>query len=211
MPKKRTEQQRDLKPRLHIFCEGEKTEPNYLNGYIERCFPGTKLTFVKKTTKNTPVQLVDVAISEKSHNPEDDEFWVVYDRESPAKYSADFHNQAADKAKANDINIAFSNVCFEVWILLHFQETVPACDNYDDLRKRTPLTTHIPKYEKGEKRQYTAPEVDSARRNSVRMNKQTIAAANPDWSKEHQWNPYTDVYKLLNAIDSFGKKHIVGR
>jgi len=30
MPKKRGGQSRPLKPRLHIFCEGAKTEPNYL-------------------------------------------------------------------------------------------------------------------------------------------------------------------------------------
>ena len=66
MPRNRQKQQRELKPRLHIFCEGEKTEPNYLNGYIERCFPGTKITVVEKTDKNTPVQLVDAAIALKS-------------------------------------------------------------------------------------------------------------------------------------------------
>ena len=208
MPKKRTEQQRDLKPRLHIFCEGEKTEPNYLNGYIERCFPGTKLTIVEKTDKTTPVQLVEEAVLEKGRNPPDDLFWVVYDRESTVKYSADFHNQAADKAKANDINIAFSNVCFEVWILLHFQETVPPCDSYDDLRKRTPLTTHIPDYDKGEKREFSEEEVSAARKNAEKLNAQTISGADRSWNKEHQWNPYTDVYMLLDAIDGFGKKYI---
>ena len=126
MPKKRKPQQRELKPRLHIFCEGEETEPNYLNGYIERCFPGTTLTLVRRTEKNTPVQLVDVAIKEKSRNPSDDQFWVVYDRESSIKYPDSLHDEARDKAGANGIGIAFSNVCFEVWLLLHFQETVEA-------------------------------------------------------------------------------------
>ncbi len=210
MPKSRKGQSRELKPRLHIFCEGEKTEPNYLNGYIERCFPGTTLTKVEKTDKTTPVQLVDEAIAAKNHRntPEEDVFWVIYDRESAIKYPPALHNKARDKAAANGINIAFSNVCFEVWVLLHFQETVPPCDSYDDLRKRTPLTTYIPKYDKGEKRQYTADEVASARKNSVRLNEQTTAAANSTWNKEHQWNPYTDVYKLLDAIDKFAEQYI---
>ncbi len=210
MPKSRKGQSRELKPRLRIFCEGEKTEPNYLNGYIERCLRGTTLTKVEKTEKNTPVQLVDEAIKAKNckDSPEGDIFWVVYDRESEGKYSAASHDQARDKAAAHGINIAFSNVCFEVWVLLHFQKTVPPCDSYDDLRKRTPLTTHIPKYDKGKKRQYTADEVASARRNAVRLNEQTIAAANSTWNKEHQWNPYTDVYKLLDAIDKFAEQYI---
>ena len=42
MPKKIDRKTRDVKPRLHIFCEGEKTEPNYIKGYIERKFSQNK-------------------------------------------------------------------------------------------------------------------------------------------------------------------------
>lgn len=207
MPRNRSKQQRILKPRLHIFCEGEKTEPNYLNGYIERCFPGTRLTIVEKTDKNTPVQLVDEAIAAKTRNPSGDEFWVVYDRESTVKYSAELHDQARSKAESRGINVAFSNVCFEVWILLHFQQTIAACDSYDVLRKRSRLREHIPNYDKGAKRIFSPEEVSTARTNSVRMNKRTRAAADRSWNKKHQWNPYTDVYKLLDAMDEHEEKH----
>lgn len=210
MPKPRKgKQQKVLKPRLHIFCEGTKTEPNYLNGYIERCFPGTVLTLVRRTKKNTPVELVKEAIAEKTHRdtPEEDQFWVVYDRESPNKYSPALHEEAFAKAKANGINIAFSNVCFEVWLLLHFQATVPACDSCDDLCKRSPLKKYIPNYDKGAKRNYTETEISNARKNAVKLNKQTIAGANASWTKPYQWNPYTDVYKLLNAMDKHQKEH----
>jgi hypothetical protein len=209
MPKKRKRQQRDLKPRLHIFCEGEKTEPNYLNGYIERCFPGTRLTVVEKTDKNTPVQLVEEAVSAKRNRDSlgTDQFWVVYDRESVVKYSPELHDEAMDKASANGIKIAFSNVCFEVWILLHFQETVPAYDCCADLLHRSRLKKHIPGYDKGDKREFSEQEVSAARKNAKHLNKQTIAAADRSWNKEHQWNPYTDVYKLLDAMDKHQKKY----
>ena len=65
MPRERGAGQKKLKPRLHIFCEGEKTEPNYLKGYIEHKFPGTRLSPVRQTSKNTPIQLVEEAIREK--------------------------------------------------------------------------------------------------------------------------------------------------
>jgi hypothetical protein len=209
MPKKQKRQQRDLKPRLHIFCEGEKTEPNYLNGYIDRYFPGTKLTRVHETKKNTPVQLVNEAIAEKTRRdiPEEDQFWVVYDRESPVKYSDAKHEEAYAKAKANGIKIAFSNVCFEVWLLLHFQATVPAFNTCDDLCKRSPLKKYIPNYDKGAKRNYTETEISNARKNAVKLNKQTIAGADASWTKPYQWNPYTDVYMLLNAMDAHQKEH----
>lgn len=209
MPKKQKRQQRDLKPRLHIFCEGEKTEPNYLNGYIERCFPGTQLTLVRKTKKNTPVQLVKEAIAEKScrDTPEEDQFWVVYDRESPNKYSTALHAEAFDKAKANGIKIAFSNVCFEVWLLLHFQAAVPARNSCADLCTRSLLKKYIPDYAKGVKRSYTAAEVSLARKNAIKLNKQTIAGANASSTKPYQWNPYTNVHELLDEMDVHEKKH----
>ncbi len=208
MPRKRKNQQKELRPRLHVFCEGEKTEPNYLNEYIERRFPGTRLTLVRKTEKNTPIQLVEEAIDERKRSPAGDLFWVIYDRESERKYPAMQHDEACEKAKANNIEIAFSNVCFEVWILLHFQETVAAYDSYSELRKRSQLKEHIENYDKGAKWQYTDEEVFNARKNAIRLNKQTIDGASKEWNKKHQYNPYTDVYKLLDAINEFEEKYI---
>ncbi len=212
MPKNRTVQKKELRPRLHIFCEGEKTEPNYLQGYIESHFPGTKLSPVRKTDKNTPVQLVEVAIAAKKSisNPPGDQFWVVYDREACNKYPDALHAEARAKAESGGINIVLSNVCFEVWILLHFQATVAPFDSYSDLRKNSKLTKHIQGYDKGEKRLFSDDEVRAARKNAAKLNSQTIAGANPEWTHPHQWNPYTDVHALLDAIDDFGKKYIEG-
>jgi hypothetical protein len=61
---------------------------------------------------------------------------------------------------------------------------------------------------KGEKRLFSVDEVAAARKYAKRLNAQTKSTANPKWKKPHQWNPYTDVYKLLDAIDDFGKKYI---
>ncbi|PNU19851.1 hypothetical protein C2E25_10490 [Geothermobacter hydrogeniphilus] len=209
MPRKRKSNQKNLKPRLHIFCEGEKTEPNYLKGYIERRFPGTRLSPVRPTPKNTPIQLVEEAIREKEKNPSGDIFWVVYDREAPTKYPDALHAEARSKADAHGIKIAFSNVCFEVWILLHFQPTVAAYANYDDLQKRSKLKTHIKNYDKGTKRLFSGEEISTARKYAEDLNRRTIAGADPAWTKPYQWNPYTDVYKLLDAIDVFGEKYCV--
>ncbi len=208
MPKKRKAQKKELKPNLHIFCEGEKTEPNYLNGYIERRFPGTRLSPIRKTEKNTPIQLVEEAVVRKEQAPDGDLFWVVFDREAKNKYSDALHNEARAKAESSGVRIAFSNVCFEVWILLHFQKTVPAYASYSQLWKRSRLATHIKGYGKGTKHSFTDKEMRAARKNARALNQQTKKGADPAWRKPHQWNPYTDVYKLLDAIDKFGERYI---
>lgn len=207
MPKKRDRHSIPLKPNLHIYCEGQKTEPGYLSGYIELCFPGTRLSPVRDTPKNTPVQLVDAAITAKHSSPEGDVFWVVFDREATNKYSNTLHLQARQKAHKHGIHIAFSNVCFEVWLLLHFENTVKAYSCYADLRKRSKISKHIPKYDKGTRCQFSKSQIDSARGRARRMNKQTQSGADPSWRHPHQWNPYTNVYSLLDAIDEFSQKY----
>ncbi|WP_082881018.1 RloB family protein [Methylomonas sp. DH-1] len=163
MPKPRkNRQEQKLKPVLRIYCEGAKTEPNYLQGYIDRFFPTNRLLKViriEDTKKNTPKQLVDEAVVAKkvaNKSGLNDSFWVVYDRESEIKYSEELHRNAYKKAQRNDVAVVLSNVCFEVWLLLHFQHTAAPYSCYDELRKNSPLRQEFRKrgisdYDKGEK------------------------------------------------------------
>lgn len=221
MPKKKSRPTKSLNPVLHIYCEGEKTEPNYLNGYIGKYFSAvrrSKVIKIEPTKKNTPKQLVDEAIKAKKHHFDqslhDDVFWVVYDRESEHKYKDSDHAQAFDKAKINNIFLAISNVCFEAWLLLHFQDTTVSYSCYDDLRTNSVLRAECKKrglsdYDKGNKEIFnllTDDEIKDARDRAERINEHTIKSACPERTKPYQLNPYTDVYKLLDAIDDFLKK-----
>lgn len=221
MPKKNNRPDRDVKPVFHIYCEGEKTEPNYINGYIDKFFPTLRpLIKVEPTKKNTPVQLVNVAVAAqaaaKKNSLDEDVFWVAYDRESEQKYKDVLHAQAHDKAKSHGISVAISNVCFEIWLLLHFQHTNASYSCYDDLRNSSVLRAECKKrglsdYDKGDKLIFTIlkkDEIKDARERAIRINKQTENSADPSRTKPYQWNPYTDVYKLLDAIDNFAKENI---
>ena len=203
MPKPKQRPARKLSPVLHILCEGTKTEPYYLGQYIHEHFPGTKLIRIEKTPKRAPKELVAAAREILRCAPEGDIAWVVYDRESPTKYSDSLHAAARQKA-GGKVQIALSNVCFEVWLLLHFQGTCKAHDSCDDLLQRSRLKELIPDYDKANRRRYSEDEINFARQNAKQMNESTKRGANADWTQPHQWNPYTDVYKLLDAIDQFG-------
>lgn len=106
MPKKRDRTEKLLLPVLHIYCEGAKTEPNYIQGYLDSKFSGNRLLKVRPiqiepTKKNTPKELVEVAVLAKNdkNTPEGDKFWVVYDREGKHKYSDKIHETAYQNAK----------------------------------------------------------------------------------------------------------------
>jgi hypothetical protein len=214
MPKPRSKKIRSLPNVFHIYCEGEKTEPLYLEKYIQDLDrrERKRVIQIEPTKKNTPVQLVEVAIKHKTSAacPEGDIFWVVFDRESTVKYSEKLHDEAYDKANAANINIALSTVCFEQWILLHFISSTAPYSSYDDLIKRSPLSREFKKiskksYEKGsaDTYMYLKGQIGKARIRAARANATVKAAACHGRTRPHHLNPYTDLPALLDAIDSF--------
>jgi hypothetical protein len=219
MPKPRSQQKKTVKAKIHIFCEGKKTEPNYINAYIDIKYPTVRhmhgrdrAVITVPTSKNTPQQLVDVASSYVGslENPSD-QVWVVYDRESPRKYIDSVHANARNMALANGINIAFSNVCFELWLLLHFKRAAIGCDMCDDVIghkhfKDAMEEIDVDSYAKGQANVasliITAKGTDIAKANAIAINAATIASSpEEDEDKPYKLRPYTDVYKLLDAID----------
>ena len=112
--------------RILIVCEGEKTEPNYFEG-----FRLTNVT-VKGTGYNTD-SLVQKALLLKATAIRDkekyDQVWCVFDRD---RFSAESFNSAFILAQDHDIKVAYSNEAFELWYLLHFNyyDTALSRDQY---------------------------------------------------------------------------------
>ncbi|MDH4653467.1 MULTISPECIES: RloB family protein [unclassified Pseudomonas] len=214
MPKPRPKNTKPVPRKMHVYCEGEKTEPNYIQAYINSQTDKKLRSVIRieDTTKNTPVQLVEEAIKDKESgkNPSGDSYWVVYDRESVNKYPDALHDQAYIRAKKHEINIALSNVCFEYWLLLHFQNSNAPYSCFNDLIAKSALKAHVRRetgkdYEKGSRDIYhiVKGDVAEARARAIAINAQTLAAAAPGITKPHQLNPYTDMPALLEAIDNF--------
>lgn len=97
--------------RILIVCEGTKTEPKYFKD-----FRITSADVVVRGGGRVTTSLVDYAL-ELKHKAEDpyDDVWCVFDKDD----FQDF-DQAITFAKANKIQVAYSNQSFELWFLLHF-------------------------------------------------------------------------------------------
>lgn len=214
MPKPRPKNTKPVPRKMHVYCEGEKTEPNYIQSYINSQTDKQLRSVIRieDTAKNTPVQLVEEAVKDKNSgkNPQGDSYWVVYDRESTNKYPDALHDQAYALARQHEISIALSNVCFEYWLLLHFQNSNAPYSCFNDLIAHSALKAHLRRvtgkdYEKGSRDIYhiVSDKVAIARQRAIAINVQTLAAAAPGITKPHQLNPYTDMPALLEAIDKF--------
>lgn len=221
MAKQRKKRTRTVRPKIYIFCEGAKTEPSYFKAYINFKHPkkarlrGAENTInVEDNNKNTPVQLVDIAVEHKNKNCIlNDQVWVVYDRESEQKYSDVLHKQAYDKARRNNIHVAISNVCFEYWLLLHLSNSAVAMTNCDSLIQSSVFINAfqgigIKKYDK---KGSSAREIakllmednylKSARTNAIRNNQNAMLSAAVNTKEVYKIQPYTNVHELLDAID----------
>ena len=139
--RRRKKETREIKPKILIVCEGEKTEPYYFKSFkitsakIKICGVGMNTESLVKHTKD----LYD------KYNQNFDHVWCVFDRDDFKKNS--FLN-AFSLAKKYDFNIAYSNEAFELWYLLHFEFYNSALHRNDYIKKLNQLLRR--KYEKND-------------------------------------------------------------
>lgn len=106
---------------IFIACEGKNTEPLYFEKIkeIKECddFYSFSLTVYPDRNEDKPksdaIGLINEAIERIN---EFDELWVVFDKDGYTK-----HKEAFELAKSNGINVCFSSISFETWVLLHFE------------------------------------------------------------------------------------------
>ena len=213
MPKKKPNTKKKLIPAFHVFCEGLKTEPYYIRGYIDHFHSDKKnILLVEDAKKNTPVQLVEEAIAHKKKTTKDDVYWVVFDRESNSKYPHELHLRARTLARKHNIQIGLSNVCFELWLLLHMEYSTASYDSCRNLLSQSNLKAllkerGIENYDKGFPYLFDAVKrkdgVSLALENAENVLKSALSAAGQGRSEPHYLNPYTDVHHLFLDMDNF--------
>ncbi|WP_083792818.1 RloB family protein [Kribbella flavida] len=125
---KRTTANRPERRTVVVFCEGEASEPDYINALkrLPEVRANTALNVVIDPTCGVPLTLVRAA-AEKLNDPEIDECWCVFDVEWPQNHP---HLHRALKLAADKgIRVAVSNPCFELWLVLHHRDQAAFLDN----------------------------------------------------------------------------------
>lgn len=119
-----------------------------------------------------------------------DEIWCVFDTDSHPNL-----HDAIQQATAHAINLAISNPCFELWILLHFREHTAFID-------RGPLRAlcqvHLPTYDKRILFSDLADVHDEAQRRAQQLSVRNAQLGDP------LRNPSTGVHKLTSRLLELG-------
>lgn len=114
---------RQRKYTIQLFVEGAKTEPQYLRAW-QRQFRSSVVLIIDPMAGRPPYQLVEAAISSKAKAEQDqrrgrgvapDSYWCVVDTDDHPRLK-----EAVTLANAHGVQMAVSNPCFELWLLLHY-------------------------------------------------------------------------------------------
>lgn len=135
---------------------------------------------------------VDARSRAGDEDAEIDEFWCVFDVEWPRNHPG--LKDAIERASQNSIQLAVSNPCFELWLILHFQDQSAWLDNDGARRLRRRLDGSSDKGLDAAK--YMALTRDAARR-AVELDTRHLRNGT---AFPHD-NPSSGMHLLLGAVE----------
>jgi hypothetical protein len=181
---------------LLVVCEGKVTEPSYIEGF-ERMARNATVAVKIHGEHGDPRKLVEIAKRERdsakarAEKEEDenlayDEVWCAFDRDQHERFE-----DACQMARDNQLELAVSNPCVELWLLLHFREN-PGAQHRDHVRKM--LKKFLPDYDKHFDFARAAGRVVEAATRARRLDLEAERLGEPFR------NPTTGFYRLTDSI-----------
>lgn len=114
------------KRRFFLYCEGRNTEPAYFSA-IRRACSNALIRVETHGGVGVPYTIAKTAVEfaeSKGLTPrrrrrrdsyeENDEVWAVFDRDDHPRF-----DEAVRHCERNSVQVARSNPCFELWLILH--------------------------------------------------------------------------------------------
>jgi hypothetical protein len=154
--------------------------------------------------RSTPKTIVERAVKLKKQanrdanrladdNHQYEEVWCVFDVDDHLLIA-----EAQEQAKANGVEVAISNPCFELWALLHFQDQRAHIERGKVQRL---CAKHMPGYEKKLNYDILRSKYSDALRRAADLEKWHDSRGTP-WE-----NPSTMVHKLVERIRAQSGPH----
>ena len=185
-----------------ILTNGKRSEKNYFEALRSEFKTIYKIKV--KFMNDDPEALVVHAIAEKNKT---NRVWCVFDKDQFPKESI---YQAVELANQYGVGVAFSNISFEVWLMDHFAK----CENektvdrliheLDSVLQKNGCSKGYTKADADVLKTEFIPRLDDAVHNADVVHQKRVL----EYRKERQdenypicdWNSYTNVHKLVEAL-----------
>ncbi len=204
----RRKAQRQPAERLLIVCEGSKTEPLYLGEIRQQLrLPSANVQVQPAAYGTEPLRIVEYAerlFTEGQralgiHARSFDRVVVVFDRDEHHTYHAALQRVAALNGRLeNDerVKVPFEAVvsvpCFELWLLLHFEDVFAPLHRDEALAR---LRVHVAGYTKGQGSHWA---VTHERLDVATARAEALLAAGH--TAEDGTQPYTNMHALVHRL-----------
>jgi RloB-like protein len=188
---------REPKARIVLVCEGKNTEPDYF-GALKRHLNKQSLEIKVVPGAGVPMTVAKAALKESKNlknsiGTDRDRVCAVFDRDEHPKFE-----EAIDFCLRNGILVGYTNPCFEVWLVWHFE-------NYGE-------NTHRQNVQK--KFAALVPEYHPATKKTADFSKLMHGLDKAcDWSKHHfdarddegarYGAPSSQLHEVIECIKSF--------
>ena len=196
-----------VRNKFYILTNGRETEKNYFELLkSKKSIYDVKIEFHNKS----PLGLVKYGKTLLDAN----QVWCVFDIDNTETEGT--LNDAIRLASKTNVQIAFSNISFEVWLLSHFGKVEKAMNNTQIMSEMNKLLRNELKinkdYEKSDidlLKKFFLPHYKDAILNSkIVYQKRIIAHQQSSQNTQYkigEWNPCTNVFKLVESLQ-LGKK-----
>lgn len=190
-----------IKSTFLIYCEGENTEPEYFKSFPVRTDTDVKVIGLGRSRTALVEKVIELIY--KIEKDDNQQIWVVFDRDvrPDVKQGNKDFNDAINLASKNGIKCAYSNDCFELWFLLHYdylESSLHRNQIYEKLSDKLGFN-----YEKaGKNRDFVKnlyPKFLSGMKDAIR-NAKKLYSSHKD-KEYHLQNPCTTVYQLVEALN----------
>ncbi|MDR1290666.1 MAG: RloB family protein [Planctomycetaceae bacterium] len=205
---------------FYVFYSGEVTERNYFEGLRDSFAHKNKIPsqFVHlQYAKGTPRQVVESAIDKVKEQRQEindnlkDKIWVVFDKDDfKENYSC-----AVSTAINSHLQVAYSNVCFELWLLLYFQDVSEETELRRSRLKKLLLKILEEHSGKPAKSKYIVKHfpygllLKHGNKNAAIKRAESLLkkAKEKNPTNPHDINPVTNVHSLVKDLEMFFQTH----
>lgn len=191
---------------LVIACEDSVSAPLYFKAIFDDLIKNHAIAasslVIAKHKHTDPDGVLEDLLTHPNYQ-DFDHRWIAIDRDvertNGGGHTPKSFNQAIKRAKAKKIKVAYSNPCFEIWYLLHFDYRNTAIDR-DELVKQL---EHNYQYKKNELLILNQAQQNTAIRNATHLIRSWHEAQGI--TKPATDNPSTTVHDLVVLLNGFKK------
>lgn len=181
-----------------IVTDAEGTEPNYFSGLHAGLPNDIKNKIVIKVVETRTCNMIQKIYDMTAYDSQYRIPWIIFDRDRVKNFDS-----IISEAHNNNINVGWSNPCFEVWLstywgkMLAFHDSRICCSKFGELYKRKTGTEYSKSDADIYKRLSETGDEENAVKIAARRHRQHTVNG---YCRPSDMIPCTTVYKLVAEI-----------